>query len=176
MFCDPAIRLSETSVCPFVWSSHLFEKITPLLKPNEIKISYDAYDFGLKEIFNAPFRSENGSYGLIRFINKRNGQSSDESPSVSINKTPEHYYLASCIYESLIALLSQSDSNKILSNREIDILTFIAQGKTPTHVADYLKISENTVRKHLSNIRGKLEVRNITHAVSKAIFEKIIHL
>lgn len=175
MFCDPSIRLSAKSVCPFIWTSHLFDEITPVLKSNEFKISYDAYDFGLKEVFNAPFRSANGSFGLIRFINNNKGQSTATTPNINIKNVPEHYYLASYIYERLISLLSKNETSNLLSNREKDVLTWTSQGKSPSNISDLLNISENTVRKHLSNIRFKMGVKNITHAVAKAITENIIH-
>lgn len=55
-----------------------------------------------------------------------------------------------------------------LTNREIEILRLIAAGATNREVADQLVISEGTVKNHLSNIFGRLGLRDRTQAVMYA--------
>ncbi len=55
-----------------------------------------------------------------------------------------------------------------LSEREIEVLTEIASGKTNKEVAETIFISENTVKFHLKNIYVKLDVKNRTEAITKA--------
>jgi DNA-binding NarL/FixJ family response regulator len=55
-----------------------------------------------------------------------------------------------------------------LSIREIDVLNCLAQGMTTAEIADYLFISENTVKTHIRHILEKLESSNRAEAVSKA--------
>ena len=55
-----------------------------------------------------------------------------------------------------------------LSEREIEVLSLIAEGLSNRQVAQRLVISVNTVRVHTSNIYGKLGVSNRTQAVTKA--------
>ncbi|MDY6878351.1 MAG: LuxR C-terminal-related transcriptional regulator [Chloroflexota bacterium] len=55
-----------------------------------------------------------------------------------------------------------------LSEREIEVLSLIAEGLPNRQVAQRLVISPNTVRVHTSNIYGKLSVSNRTQAVAKA--------
>jgi DNA-binding NarL/FixJ family response regulator len=55
-----------------------------------------------------------------------------------------------------------------LTNREIEILRLIAAGATNREVADSLVISEGTVKNHLSNIFGRLGLRDRTQAVMYA--------
>ncbi|MCF7980399.1 MAG: LuxR C-terminal-related transcriptional regulator [Pseudomonadales bacterium] len=57
-----------------------------------------------------------------------------------------------------------SESEK-LSQREVEILVLISQGKTNHQIAEKLFIADNTVKWHLKNIFDKLEVRNRTSAV-----------
>jgi DNA-binding CsgD family transcriptional regulator len=45
-----------------------------------------------------------------------------------------------------------------LSARERDVLVLLAQGKTTAEIAAALLITENTVRTHVGNLLGKLEV------------------
>jgi DNA-binding NarL/FixJ family response regulator len=55
-----------------------------------------------------------------------------------------------------------------LTNREVEILRLIATGATNREVADALVISEGTVKNHLSNIFGRLGLRDRTQAVMYA--------
>lgn len=55
-----------------------------------------------------------------------------------------------------------------LSQREIQVLRLIADGATNQEIAKELVLTVNTVKKHISNIFGKLEVSNRAHAISRA--------
>jgi DNA-binding NarL/FixJ family response regulator len=55
-----------------------------------------------------------------------------------------------------------------LSGREREVLECLAQGKTTSHIAADLFISENTVKTHVRHILEKLEASNRAEAVSKA--------
>jgi len=57
----------------------------------------------------------------------------------------------------------------ILTPRELHCLSLIAQGKSTKEVAEQLFLSNETVTTHAKSIRQKLECKNITEAVSKAI-------
>src|ERR1700722_997772 len=56
-----------------------------------------------------------------------------------------------------------------LSPRELDILRFVAGGYSNKEIGRSLNISDGTVKNHLSDILRKLEARDRTHAVLKAI-------
>ena len=55
-----------------------------------------------------------------------------------------------------------------LSDREREILRLIANGSTNREIADALFITEGTVKNHVTNILGKLDVRDRTQAALKA--------
>ncbi|MGM8214960.1 response regulator [Bacillaceae bacterium W0354] len=52
-----------------------------------------------------------------------------------------------------------------LTEREIEVLLLIADGKTNQEIADELFIALKTVKVHVSNILGKLDVQDRTQAV-----------
>lgn len=56
----------------------------------------------------------------------------------------------------------------LLSDREQEVLTCLAEGLTTTQIAARLFISENTVKTHIRHILDKLEASNRTEAVGKA--------
>lgn len=55
---------------------------------------------------------------------------------------------------------SPSGANDGLSDREIEVVNLVARGDTNKEIADTLVIAENTVKVHLRNIYGKLNLRN----------------
>lgn len=63
-----------------------------------------------------------------------------------------------------------------LTQREIEVLREIARGRANKEIAGHLAISENTVKDHLKNILGKLQVAARTEAVTVAVQRGIIEL
>jgi NarL family two-component system response regulator LiaR len=63
-----------------------------------------------------------------------------------------------------------------LTGRELEVLRFLAQGKSNREIADELVLAELTVRTHVSNILGKLHVANRTQAALYALKEGLATL
>ncbi|MBI9049976.1 MAG: response regulator transcription factor [Anaerolineaceae bacterium] len=63
---------------------------------------------------------------------------------------------------------TESGLSAILTEREIDILRLICQGHSNAEIAEHLFVTVNTVKKHTSNIYGKLDVTSRTQAIAKA--------
>jgi NarL family two-component system response regulator LiaR len=56
-----------------------------------------------------------------------------------------------------------------LSERELEVLSLIGQGKSNKEIADELVISERTVKSHVSNILTKLDLTDRTQAAIYAV-------
>ena len=63
-----------------------------------------------------------------------------------------------------------------LTERELEVLRLIAKGKSNREIAEELVISEATVRTHVSNILGKLQLASRTQAALYALREGIAEL
>lgn len=61
-----------------------------------------------------------------------------------------------------------------LSDRELDILKLIAGGYSNKEIANSVFLAEGTVKNHVSNILAKLNTRDRTRAVLKALSAKLI--
>ena len=55
--------------------------------------------------------------------------------------------------------------NSILTKREKEVFELLIKNKTTVEIADILKISEKTVRNHISNAMQKLGVKGRASAV-----------
>lgn len=53
----------------------------------------------------------------------------------------------------------------ILTKREREVFKLLVENKTTSDIADILKISEKTVRNHISNVMQKLGVKGRAGAV-----------
>jgi DNA-binding NarL/FixJ family response regulator len=62
-----------------------------------------------------------------------------------------------------------ADLPEPLTDRERTILRFLAGGYSNREISDLLKISDGTVKNHISSVLSKLGVRDRTRAVLKAI-------
>jgi NarL family two-component system response regulator LiaR len=63
-----------------------------------------------------------------------------------------------------------------LTEREVEVLRMVAQGKSNRQIADELVLSLGTVRAHLSNILGKLHLASRTQATLYALREGLASL
>ena len=83
------------------------------------------------------------------------------SSASSINTAPSISTAPSYI-DSTTASIEQ------LTEREREILTLVARGASNRQIAENLYLTEGTVKNHMSNILGKLGVRDRTQAALKA--------
>ncbi len=63
----------------------------------------------------------------------------------------------------------EGDDHPALSEREIEVLGLLAQGKANKQIAAMLSISEHTVKFHVSSIFTKLNVTNRAEAVRQGV-------
>ena len=65
-------------------------------------------------------------------------------------------------------------SGEALSSRELEVLAMLAEGLGNKDIAVRLKISEHTVKFHVSSILGKLRVTTRGEAVARGVREGLV--
>ncbi len=63
----------------------------------------------------------------------------------------------------------ESDPNKLLTRRELEVLRYIAQGHTNRQIADTLCLSVRTVESHRANLMSKLNLQSRVELVHYAM-------
>ena len=73
------------------------------------------------------------------------------------------------------AKLAQRVTDEALTDRERDVLTLLANGKSNRDIGSEIHIEESTVKSHLKSIFTKLHVMSRTEAVSVAMRRGLLH-
>lgn len=77
--------------------------------------------------------------------------------------------LSPSIAQRIIASFRPAIADNVLSPREIDLLTLVAQGKSVRSAADILGVTHNTAAGYMKTIYQKLQVNSRAEATRKAI-------
>jgi DNA-binding NarL/FixJ family response regulator len=80
------------------------------------------------------------------------------------------------MHPELAAELAEYTGREVLTVREIEVLRLIATGNANKEIGAKLSVSEDTVKRHVTNILGKLDANDRTHAVTIALKRGIIEL
>ena len=87
-------------------------------------------------------------------------------------------YFPSEITKPLLNRLAQQstthDEKGVLTPRELQMLEFLAEGRSSKEIANFLAITEATVKGHLKNLYDKLGASDRAHAVALALRQRII--
>jgi LuxR family transcriptional regulator, quorum-sensing system regulator SolR len=159
MEIDPTVSHGMRSSAPVVWSDAFFAGVPHLWK--------EAQSHGLRFGWAQSRRDPEGTYSLLVLARSKNVLGQEELA----RSTPRMQWLLHASHECMKA--SCTDPGLVqpaagLSDREIDILRWTAEGKTAAELAEILKISERTVNFHINNAVSKLGVCNKTSAAVRA--------
>lgn len=80
------------------------------------------------------------------------------------------------VASAMLAEAPADDGEPIISKREEEVLQLIAEGASTTEVAERLYISVKTVKNHLASVYQKLDSRDRTQAVVRAVRMGIIRI
>ena len=87
-----------------------------------------------------------------------------------------HPIIARKVLQELSQPAKQPPTTQPLTEREVEVLRLVAQGKSNRQIAEEMVISLGTVRAHLSNILGKLHLASRTQATLYALREGLASL
>lgn len=73
-------------------------------------------------------------------------------------------------------LLAKSEWSAHLTERELEIVQWIARGRANKEIGQQLGLSENTVKNHVKSILSKLNAKDRTHAVTEALKRGLFQL
>jgi LuxR family maltose regulon positive regulatory protein len=108
-------------------------------------------------------------FDLLKQVKVQN--TAAKKQSTAITQVIEEYVLDLLkAFEQDRATQSEGESQDLISpltDRELEVLGWLAEGLTNKAIADRLVVAPSTVKQHLKNIYGKLNAHNRTQAVSR---------
>lgn len=161
-FKDPALLVASRSIAPVDWQR--------LRKETTFKTIFRAaHDFGIADQgLTIPVR---GPYGEVGLFSVTRDCSDREWELLKPKILGELQSAAVHLHDNVMRsnAMSRELMHPLLSAREIEILQWVAAGKSQQDVADILSISNRTVEVHLRSSRSKLGALTTPQAVGRAV-------
>ncbi len=167
---DAVGRYAASSLLPFAWSDI---KNRFVLTRTARDILNQAKDAGLSAGGSVPIHGPGAAKATFTVCNN---MPQAEFDRLFIAVRHELHLMATYSHERIMALGLDAPltGTLLLTAREIEILTWMARGKTAWEVGEILSISQETVKKHVERSCIRLHATNKTHAVAKALINGLI--
>jgi LuxR family transcriptional regulator len=165
MKADPTVAHGMLSTRPLLWSSELFASSQPLWE--------DARAHGLQVGWAQPTHDLKGVASLLTLA--RSGE--PLTPAELQQNAPRMAWLAQAAHAALSNILAarpDGGASIRLTEREVEVLRWAADGKTASESAEIMTIAERTVIFHIDNALRKLGAANKTAGVLKAAMLRLI--
>ncbi len=159
---DPLPNYMLKSALPSFWSG-----VTADLSGDPLQFMRDASDVGLKDGALIPLHGVGGEVAGVCVA------SEDIHPEQSYENLAAIQMLATYFHDKYRCFLRKEDPVE-LTNREMQVLKWAAEGKTDEEISGILYISSHTVRYHWRKIFNKLQAYSRTYAIVKAIRMQMI--
>ena len=156
---DPTVHHAMKSTSALIWSDSVFK--------NAPQLWQEMQSFGLEFGWTKSSRAANGAVCLLSLA-----RGNDKlSPAELRSKKDKMNFLTQFAHEGMIQFVAPMlvpESKAALSKREIEVLSWSAEGKTAYEISQILVLSEHTVNFHVQNAVAKLGASNKMQAAVKA--------
>ncbi|WP_425261274.1 autoinducer binding domain-containing protein [Rubrivivax sp. RP6-9] len=159
MEIDPTVAHGMRSSAPVIWNDAFFAAVPHLWQ--------EAQSHGLRHGWAQSRRDPEGTYSLLVLARSEGALDPRELEQLQ----PRMQWLVHASHEAMKASGNEAASQPLpveLSDREIDVLRWTAEGKTSAEIAEILNISERTVNFHVNSVVAKLGACNKTSAAVRA--------
>ena len=162
---DPVSKYCFSSNRPFTWefvTNHLN------ISREQKKILHQAHEAKLLDGIAIPIHGINGELSGVGMASSSGKVNVDRTTLMTIKAICCQFHSA---YTDLLLIDDKEFKNTRikLTNRECEILSWAAEGKSDSDIADILGISYSTIRFHLNNVYSKLDANERIFAITKAI-------
>ena len=179
---DPVLSKARRINVPFTWGSVELPKSRSQVRPGAIRTMEAAIDHGFSEGLVVPFHSVD-DLGRIRSMLCSffwRDTPKDFKRVIQSTSPQLHLYLLYWMQRSTALRETTTRPTNIvgfedvkqrtyLTDRERDVLSWAARGKTVNETADILGLYHQTVQEHVKSACRRLGAGNKTQAVAKAI-------
>lgn len=157
---DPCVAQSRGRAAPFVWG----DIFMPAMEAASRRVMDEAREFGLREGICIPITRPHLPPSVVTMAGWQ--------PDVSPSGRRKAHAMARQMYRTATRFSvanGAGDTPRQITDREREILRWMANGKSAWEISRILGISEHTVITHQRNLRHKLNAANNAHSVAEAM-------
>jgi LuxR family quorum sensing-dependent transcriptional regulator len=155
---DPVAMFLRTQTKAFKWSE------VPIPQDNQLArsvMTISSTDYQMRHGFGVPIHGLNGYQAGVSFAGCEVEDVKEANAAVQM--------IGIYAFNRLANLKFASKTDKVLTDREREVLNWIAAGKTAWDTGGILSIAEDTVNKHVTSAMRKLNVHTRAQAVAESI-------
>ncbi len=160
---DPIYHAALTARKPFTWSEVETQKN---ISKESLRVLQEGREHKLYSGVGLSIHQPLGGIIGMGFAGSEKDARCDKDALSLIYAAANHFFVC---YADLTKYNTLDPGNIRLTNRECEVLLWLARGKTKPDVADILSVSESSIKRHCESIFQKLDVNNVPLAVAKAI-------
>jgi DNA-binding CsgD family transcriptional regulator len=160
---DPILLFALGNLLPERWSK-IIRRFDMTAKQH--KVLSVGREAGLCDGVIIPVHGPGGEFGVLSLSHSENDKQTTQN--VELDETVLHMFTLR--FHTRIRELQEpafAEPPAELTNREIDVLFWTAEGKSTWDISQILGISESTVNFHINSAKRKLGVYSKPHAVAK---------
>jgi len=156
---DPSVAHGLRSHAPLIWSAELFRSAPQLWD--------EARESGLCYGWAQSFFDPDGSVGMLTVARPHEKLAPSELAILGY----QLHLLANAAHRHLSAQVrvDEPDGFPLLSDRELEVLRWTADGKTSEEAGILLEVSPNTIKFHMKKVIEKLSVANKVAAIARVV-------
>lgn len=160
MTIDPTVRHCMRSSTPLVWTEQMFDPCREFWE--------EARSHGVEVGWTRPSHTACGVSSMLSLARSHNEISASELSANSMYMA----WITQVAHEGISRLWADKllpGRDVALTDREIEVMRWTAEGKTAAEISAIMRIAKGTVNFHISNAAEKLGAPNKTAAAIKAV-------
>ena len=170
---DPVRRHMYAAPTLFVWDELLAQTVATRTQK---LLMHEGHDAGLKDGIGIPLHGPHGALAGVGAASSAGGVELDDKNLLSRAHLLAQQFYAAYLHLEVGRLESVEPQLVRLTDREQEVLKWCARGKSKPEIAEILKLSENTVHSYVKESLRKLEAKNVTLGVLRALQMGLIQI
>ncbi|MCB2077972.1 MAG: LuxR family transcriptional regulator [Novosphingobium sp.] len=168
---DPVLLASHRTNVGFIWSE--IPKFLPMSKQH-LEQMERGREAGIGDGFTVPSNVPGEANGSCNFVVKSGRELPGESERMMAQLVGSYAFEAA---RSIVTHARTTMRKQVsLSQRQVECVALIGQGKTDWEISRILGISESTVKEYVNEARGKYDVSKRVQLVLRAVYDGHIAL
>lgn len=170
---DPVRRHMYAAPTLFVWDELLAQTVATRTQK---LLMHEGHDAGLKDGIGIPLHGPHGALAGVGAASSAGGVELDDKNLLSRAHLLAQQFYAAYLHLETARLADAEPQLVHLTDREQEVLKWCARGKSKPEIAEILNLSENTVHSYVKESLRKLEAKNVTLGVLRALQMGLIQI